>query len=152
MPTIHLQTRIRASIERCFDLARSVDVHVRPTAQMHERAVGGVTSGLIGPGGSVTWEAVHFGIHWRLTSRITEYRRPEMFVDEMVDGPFRSMQHIHQFVPLGDETLMLDTFRYVSRFGPLGLMVDGLFLEQYLREFLAKRNQYLREVAEAGDR
>jgi len=29
MPRIHLETRISAPVERCFDLMRSVDAHVR---------------------------------------------------------------------------------------------------------------------------
>ena len=47
MPVIQIETRIRASLEACFDLARSVDMHVRSTAVTNDVAVGGVTSGLL---------------------------------------------------------------------------------------------------------
>jgi hypothetical protein len=47
MPIITLKTEIHAPIERCFDLARSIDLHQLSTAGTRERAVGGVTSGLL---------------------------------------------------------------------------------------------------------
>jgi hypothetical protein len=71
MPLIRIETRIQAPVEKCFDLARDVDLHVASTARTRERAVAGVTYGRLGPGDVVTWEAVHFGIAQRRTSRIT---------------------------------------------------------------------------------
>ena len=67
LPTIRLETVMRAPIARCFDLARSIDLHIVSTAQTGERAVGGVTTGLIGPGEHVTWRAKHFGVWQELT-------------------------------------------------------------------------------------
>jgi hypothetical protein len=50
---------IQAPIERCFDLARSVQVHLAGNVHWGEQAVAsaGVTSGLIGLGQQVTWRA-----------------------------------------------------------------------------------------------
>ena len=47
MPVIRVETRIRASLETCFDLARNVELHLRSAALTHESAVDGVTSGLL---------------------------------------------------------------------------------------------------------
>ena len=57
-------TVIGAPIERCFDLARSVEVHLAGNVHFGEQAVAmaGVTSGLIGLGQRVTWRAKHFGV------------------------------------------------------------------------------------------
>ena len=55
MLLIELKIKIKAPIEICFDLARSIDLHVDSTNHTGEKAVGGVTSGLIGLGESVTW-------------------------------------------------------------------------------------------------
>ncbi len=149
MPTIRLKTRIAAPIERCFDLARNIDVHQASTARTRERAVAGVTTGLIGPGDTVTWEAVHFGIRQRLTVRITDFDRPFMFADEMVSGALTSLKHVHQFVPIEGGTLMIDIFDYTSPLGVLGTIADRLFLERYMTRFLAQRNEHLKRVAEA---
>src|SRR4051812_8992810 len=105
MPVIHLQTTINASTERCFDVARSIDIHKAGASKTREKAVAGVTSGLIDLGETVTWEAVHFGIKQRLTSCITRYERPYLFVDEMVKGAFHCFTHVHRFESEGGCTV-----------------------------------------------
>jgi len=54
MPVIHLETSIAAPVDVCFDLNRDIDVHTQSTARTRERAVAGVTSGLIDAGQEVT--------------------------------------------------------------------------------------------------
>ncbi len=93
MGLVHIVTDIAAPVEACFDLSRSIDLHLESMAATRERAVSGVTSGLIGGGEEVTWEARHFGIYWRVTSRITAFEPPHRFVDEMVRGPFALFRH-----------------------------------------------------------
>lgn len=62
MPVIILTTTINAPIERCFDLSRSIDLHMASTTKTNERAIAGVTKGLINKGEQVTRLAKHFGI------------------------------------------------------------------------------------------
>jgi len=50
MPLFRTVTEFAAPAEVCFDLARSIDLHVESMVASEERAVGGVTSGLIGGG------------------------------------------------------------------------------------------------------
>lgn len=149
MPTIYLETSIKASAERCFDLSLSVDLHQGSMAHTRERAVAGVTSGLMGLGDVVTWEAVHFGVKQHLTSKITELERPHRFVDEMVKGIFQEMRHVHEFVPQADGgTLMRDAFAFRAPLGLLGRLAEVLFLTRYMRRLLTRRNQYLKRLAE----
>jgi len=151
VPVIVLRTRVAAPPSRCFDLARDVDLHQRSTAASGERAVGGVTSGLLGPGDEVTWEATHFGVRQRLTSRITEFDPPGRFVDEMVRGAFRRFRHEHQFRGAEDGgTEMVDIFDYSSPLGPLGSVADYLFLRRYMTRLLRERNAYLKREAESA--
>jgi hypothetical protein len=44
-------------------------------ARSREHAIGRVTSDLLRLGDEVTWRAWHFGIPWRLTSRIRHLNR-----------------------------------------------------------------------------
>jgi len=149
MPVIRMEVEIDAPQQICFDLARSIDSHMESTARTREKAIGGVTSGLIRLGESVTWEAVHFGIKQRLTAKITEMEEPWFFVDEMVQGAFKRFYHKHEFIPLGEKkTRMIDTFDYTSPLGVLGKLADTLILERYMRRFLLERNLYLKEKAE----
>jgi ligand-binding SRPBCC domain-containing protein len=150
MPTIRLETSINAPIERCFDLSLSVDLHHHSVAHTHERPIAGVTKGMMKPGDTVTWEAVHFGIRQHLTSKITAYERPYRFTDEMVRGAFQEIIHIHEFVPQPSGTLMIDLFTFRAPFGLLGRLAEILILTRYMKGFLLTRNQYLKQVAESG--
>src|SRR5260370_41522860 len=147
MPVIVLRTRVAAPPARCFDLARDVELHQRSTAASRERAVAGVTSGLLGAGDEVTWEARHFGVRQRLTSRITEFDPPNRFVDEMVRGAFARFRHEHQFLLVPEGTEMVDIFDYTAPLGPLGRLADGLFLTRYMTTLLRERNAYLKRAA-----
>jgi ligand-binding SRPBCC domain-containing protein len=151
MPVIQLSTTIVAPPERVFDLARSFDAHQQSAEGTQERAVAGVTRGLIGMGDEVTWEARHFGVKQRLTVRITGFERPLWFQDVMVSGAFKSMRHDHEFVAQSPGTLMVDRFEFESPFGILGRMADRVFLFGYMRRFLVKRNQVLKNLAESED-
>src|SRR5215208_2113557 len=99
MVTLDEVTIIHAPIERCFDLSRSVEAHVKANVHWRESAIaaGGVTSGLVDLGQRVTWRARHFGIRQTLTSEITAMRRPEYFQVTMIRGAFRSMVDDHLF-------------------------------------------------------
>ncbi len=61
-------------------------IHTRTTEGTKEKAVGGVTAGLLLAGDVVTWEAIHFGIRQRLTAKVTVMDRPYIFEDIMVKG------------------------------------------------------------------
>jgi ligand-binding SRPBCC domain-containing protein len=148
MSTIHLQTRMSAPIEVCFDLERNVEAHCRSVGHTHERAVAGTTTGYLGLGDTVTWEAVHFGLRLRLSVVITEYERPYRFVDELLCGPFKRLKHVHEFAATPDGTLMTDVFHYELPFGLLGLMADKLFVQRYLRRLLCMRNAALKRMTE----
>ena len=132
MPRIELRTEIKANKEIVFDLSRSIDLHKISTEHTNEEAVAGKTSGLIGLNESVTWKAKHFGIYQRLTSKVTEFDRPNYFVDELVNGAFKNFRHEHHFTDLNDGTLMKDFFDYKSPLGILGKLADNLFLKTYM--------------------
>jgi ligand-binding SRPBCC domain-containing protein len=153
MPVIELATLILAPAERVFDLARSVDLHLASTAGSGERAVAGVTSGLLGLGDEVTWIARHFGVRWRLTSQITAFERPRHFRDSMVRGIFHRFDHDHFFEATGaggSQTRMTDRFDFTSPLGPLGVLADGWLLERHMRSLLMQRSKAIRETAESG--
>jgi ligand-binding SRPBCC domain-containing protein len=148
MAFIRLDTLINAPIELCFDLSRDLDVHVVSSGSTGERAVAGVTSGMVQLGDTVTWEAIHFGVRQRLTSKIVAYDRPRLFVDVMLRGAFNRWHHTHLFRQHESGTMMTDEVEFASPLGPLGRMVDMLYLERYMRRFLVRRNEHIKKVAE----
>lgn len=148
MAVIHLTTRIKADSSTVFDLSRSIDLHKISTEHTDETAIAGVTSGLINLGETVTWKAKHFGFYFNLTSKITEYKRPKRFIDEMTKGPFGMMRHVHLFTQEDDEVVMTDEFEFRSPLGILGSLVDKLILTDYMTKFLIDRNEVIKKFAE----
>ena len=148
MAVIRIVTTIFAPVERCFDLARDIDFHVRSLAQTGERAVAGRTTGLIELGETVTWEARHLGVRQRFTSRITAFDRPWHFRDEMVAGAFQFFAHDHRFEERDDQTNMTDEIVFRSPLGPLGTAVDYVFMTGYLQCLLEGRCQAIKHEAE----
>src|SRR5690606_15663363 len=115
-----------------------------------ERAVGGVTSGLISLGETVTFEATHFGVRQRLTSIISAYDRPNYFRDEMVKGAFSFIRHDHRFKEKEGLTVMRDRFEFGSPLGILGRLANWLVLTNYLKRFISERNMALKREAESN--
>lgn len=152
MPIIRIETDIQAEPAVCFDLARSVDAHLESTGETNERAVAGVTTGLLELGDEVTWQARHFGITQRLTSRITVFDRPHHFQDQMTRGVFRRLVHDHRFDALPSGTRMVDEFDFSAPLGVLGRVAEQLFLTAYLRRFLQRRAAALKRMAEIKQR
>jgi ligand-binding SRPBCC domain-containing protein len=150
MTRIHLETRIAAPIDRLFELARSIDIHLGSMEHTGERAIAGVTSGTMNQGDTVTWEARHLGFTRRLTSHMAVVEPPHRFIDEQIAGPFAYFRHIHEFKACGDETLMTDELDYGVPYGWLGSCGDRLILKRHLRNLLLRHNAYLQRVAEAG--
>ncbi|MFC4409122.1 hypothetical protein ACFOZY_01595 [Chungangia koreensis] len=148
MPVISIETYIRAPISLCFDLARNVDIHTKTTFKTKEHAVGGVINGLLEPGDTVTWQAVHFGIKQKLTAKVTEMNRPFDFTDIQVKGAFQSFTHLHQFSSKDEGTVMIDRFEYKAPFGFFGMLADWLFLRRYMHRFLTQRAWQLKRIAE----
>ena len=148
MPRIELETFINADIETCFDLARSIDLHSISTSKTNEKAIDGRTRGLIELNEFVTWEATHFGVRQKLTSKITAFERPFHFRDEQLKGIFKSIKHDHYFEQKNEGTLMKDIFVYEAPFRLLGRIVEQLILTNYLKKFLVERNAIIKKYAE----
>lgn len=149
MPIIKLTTEINSTIEICFDLSRSIDLHKISTEKTNEEAIDGITSGLISLNEIVTWQATHFGIRQKLTSKITGYNRPIYFRDEQIKGIFKSIYHEHIFEQKAEKVIMTDIFIFESPFGFFGQILNQLILKKYLHKFLIKRNNIIKEYAES---
>jgi ligand-binding SRPBCC domain-containing protein len=148
MPKIHLTTFIAAPVERVFDLCRSINLHSISTAGTDEKAIAGVTTGLINLNETVTWEAKHLFKTRRHTSVISAMEKPVQFVDEMTAGDFKSFRHQHHFKSIDNGTIMIDILEFESPYGNLGKFFNAVYLKKYLQKFLEKRNNTIKEYAE----
>lgn len=148
MTTINLTTKIKVPKQIVFDASRNIDIHQQSASPTNEKAISGVTSGLINLNETVTWHGKHFGFYLTHKSRITAMTFYDYFVDEMEEGNFKSFKHKHFFEEENGVTIMKDHLQYETPFGILGRIFDALFLKKHLTQFLLERNKVLKEVSE----
>ncbi|CAD0000680.1 SRPBCC family protein [Flavobacterium chungangense] len=148
MTTIHLTTKINAPLKTVFEVSRNIDIHQQSAAPSKEKAIDGVTSGLISLNETVTWRGKHFGFYLTHKSRITAMNFYDYFVDEMEEGKFKTFKHEHFFEEKNGVTIMTDKLQYETPFGIIGKLFDTLFLKNHLIHFLLERNKNLKKIAE----
>lgn len=148
MPTIHLTTFIAAPVDLVFDLSRNIDLHKESMSVYKEEPVAGIQSGLINKDETVTWSARHLFKKRLLQSKITEMIRPELFIDEQVKGDFKFMKHEHHFKACDNGTIVIDLFHFESPYGIMGQWFNSLYLTNYLKRLLERRNKSIKEYAE----
>lgn len=149
MTSIIIETKIRAPIELCFDLARDVNAHSESAAFSNERVVPpGRTAGLLELGDLVAFEGRHFGIRQRFVARITVLNPPHRFDDEMVQGSFKWLRHSHEFWFNEGVTTMRDTLLWEPPLGIIGRLADQLFVRDHMRWFVTTKQNGLKQMAE----
>lgn len=148
MYKIEFNTHIKAPIERCFDLARSVDFHKISVSEIKEESLAGIRTGLIGPNQHVLLQNWIGGLRFSTEMKLTQFARPHHFSYLMVNNIFRKVIHDYHFYDLKEETVMVDHLYFEPRFGMLGEIINFLFLRKFLIRILTQRNDMLREYAE----
>lgn len=148
MTVITLHTEIKSTIEEAFQLSLDIDFHKKTASQTNEKAIDGVTSGIIKHNETVTWRGKHFGVFLTHTSLISAYEPPTYFVDEMIKGNFKSYRHHHYFKQKGDLVDMKDVITYATPYGIIGKLFDRLLLKKHMTHFIQNRNQSIKTVLE----
>ena len=141
------KTKVEAPRVRVFDLSLTVEHHLGSMAKSGERVISGVRSGVMKVGVEVSWAARHFGVTWKMTSRITELERPRRFVDEQIRGPFARFRHEHLFEEIDGGTRMTDNVEFAAPFGPLGRLAERMLLAGYIEKLIRERAAYLLSIA-----
>jgi ligand-binding SRPBCC domain-containing protein len=150
MAKIHLTTLINAPAERVFDLSRSVNLHRIAFSNTYEKAIGGVTTGLINENETVIWQAKHLYKVRKFTTKITSMEFPHHFTVQMVHGDFKSFRHEHYFKPINNGTFLIDVIEFESPYGVIGQLAEKLFLTSYLHKLLLHRNEVIKQYAETS--
>jgi ligand-binding SRPBCC domain-containing protein len=147
MAAIHLTTFVAAPAERVFNLSRSIDLHKISTAHTGEQAIDGVMTGLIQVNETVTWQAKHLFKTRVFTSQITAMEPYSFFCDEMTAGDFKKFRHEHHFKPADNGVVMIDIIEFESPWSFIGRLFNKLYLTNYLKTLLVKRNDIIKEYA-----
>lgn len=146
---------VLAPSERCFDLARSIELHQLSARPISGRAIAGRVSGLAEFGDRTTWSARFFGMRFSLTTQITHFERPDRFSDVLCQGLFAHFGHSYLFEPVDSasaaRTLITDDFFFQSPLGPLGGAFDSLVLRAKMRQVALWRARCIRRAAESQE-
>ncbi|WP_025761579.1 SRPBCC family protein [Dyadobacter tibetensis] len=85
------------------------------------------------------------GIPLQWTTEITQVVEQQYFIDEQRFGPYAFWHHQHRFTPIPGGTLMEDLLHYKIPFGPIGALVDRLYIHQQVQDIFAYRTKVLTE-------
>ena len=147
-----LETIVAAPPSAVFDVSLDPDLHVRSMARYGETMIEPPAGGVFTEGSTVTWQARHFGIRFRLRSVVFDIDRPRGFSDRQIAGPFAALLHEHRFEEHPAGTLIRDTVTFRSPLGPLGRLVDAVIMRAYLRRLISERNAILAAEIDAPGR
>ena len=87
-----------------------------------------------------------WGIRMDWTTEITSIEEGRYFIDNQRSGPYELWHHQHHFIPDGDHTLMKDILHYKIGYGPLGTLIDTLFVDGRVEEIFSFRKKKVREL------
>lgn len=147
-----LERVIAAPRETVFALALDPGLHLRSMARYGETMVEPPAGGVFTEGSTVMWRARHFGIPFRLRTIVYDVDPPRGFRDQQLSGPFGAFRHEHVFEEHPRGTLLRDTIVFRSPFGPIGRLVDRVFMREYVRRLIEERNDQLASEAEERGR
>lgn len=85
----------------------------------------------------------------RILAEHTAYERDRLFVDEMLEGPFKRWRHEHRFEPHPDGCLLIDSIEYEAPMGFLGRIVDPILVRPRLRRMFEYRHRVTAEAVES---
>ena len=152
MLTIRHAVTVHASAERCFDLTRSVDLHVDSSPEIGAQAVGGRQDGLSELGDETTWSARFFGVRFAMTTRIEGYTSPYHFNDRMTNGLLRRFTHVYRFEAQPDGCCNVsDELQVEAPFGFLGCLMERFYLIRKMETLVCLRLERIKAAAEGEE-
>ncbi|MBX2916640.1 MAG: hypothetical protein KF856_15330 [Cyclobacteriaceae bacterium] len=147
MTKIELSTHIFAPIDRCFDLARSIELNSNPTVKDFDHKI---IRGLLEPGQRIQRVTYYLGRQYHSEIELKRCAKPYFFSDEMKVGPFRTFVHDHFFYEFPGETVMVDNVYFQSPWGLIGETADTLLIRRHLLLMLKRRNKAIKQYAEGN--
>lgn len=87
-----------------------------------------------------------FGIplHWQ--TEIWKIKKPEMFTDKQVKGPYKIWEHTHIFIQKENGILMKDELKYQLPFGILGQITNSLLVRKKIERIFNYRKEILNKI------
>jgi len=87
-----------------------------------------------------------FGLKLNWVTEITQVRNKEFFIDEQRFGPYSFWHHKHFLKEVDGGVLMEDVIHYKIPFGPLGYILNFLFINSKLNSIFKYREEELTKI------
>lgn len=114
------------------------DMNLVPTTEQPDKTY---------PGMMITYKVKPLlGIPMLWVTEITHVREQEFFVDEQRLGPYRIWHHQHHFKAVPGGVEMTDIVDYRIPLGPIGVLMNALFIGKKLRYVFEYRRKKLVEM------
>ena len=88
------------------------------------------------------------GITTTWVTQITHIKKPYYFIDEQRIGPYRLWHHQHFFKKKNDGIIAEDLIHYAVPFGPLGNLLNSIYIQNNLDKIFTYRKTVLNGMFE----
>lgn len=92
-----------------------------------------------------------FGIPLNWKTEIGEIKKPSMFMDKQLKGPYKIWEHTHYFTEKENGVLMEDEVKYQLPFGFVGALTHSLIVKKKIEEIFEFRKITLEKIFKNGN-
>lgn len=98
------------------------------------------------PGTVIDYRLQMLGIRFNWQTQIESFEPGREFVDIQARGPYRLWRHTHRFFAVNNGTVMTDRVEYQLYLGPVGNLVNAVFVRRSLAKIFDYRYRSVAEL------
>ena len=83
-------------------------------------------------------------LRWR--TLITDYDKPNKFIDQQIKGPYSLWHHTHIFKEKNGGTLIQDQVTYAIPFGIIGRVIHAIYIQHDIKSIFKYRYKILNKI------
>lgn len=87
-----------------------------------------------------------FGIRLHWQTEIWKLKKPRMFIDRQLKGPYNIWEHTHEFIQKEKGIIMKDAVKYQLPFGIIGKMAHSLIVRKKIEHIFNYRKEILSKI------
>ena len=87
-----------------------------------------------------------FGIRLHWQTEIWKLKKPRMFIDRQLKGPYKIWEHTHEFLEKEKGIIMKDAVKYQLPFGIIGKMAHSLIVRKKIERIFNYRKDVLNKI------
>lgn len=101
------------------------------------------------PGMLLDYRLRLLGIKFYWRTLIETFEPPHRFTDSQLKGPYKLWHHTHEFYTVDGGTLVVDRVRYQVPLGPIGRVINTLFVRRQLDAIFDYRQSQIETLLSA---